>query len=203
MVDPWTNYIQLITGLSNATRARARSAARSALAQVGLDEVADDASERITKLTEEIQAASKANREMLENLISTEVERAAGHLGFARKDDLEAVRAEVAVLRTMIQLQTPNSAATTTSAETTASPTRKSSAKQAPAKKTTAKKVAGAAAKKAAASKTSDAKTATAKTPSAKIPAAKKAPAKKSPAPKSPAQEPLATSTSTDPEPTA
>lgn len=177
MVDPWSNYIQLVTGLSNATRARARNAARSMLSQVGLDEVADDATERITRLTEEIQAASKANREMLENLITTEVERAAGRLGFARKDDLEAIRAEVAVLRTMMQLQTPDSAATTATAAKT--PAKKAPATKAAASKTPATK---AAAKKTPATKASAAKaTGTA----AKKSAAKKSPAKKSAAPAS------------------
>lgn len=167
MVDPLPNYIQLVTGLSKATRARARSAARSVLSQVGLDEVADDASERITKLTEEIQAAGKANREMLENLISTEVERAAGRLGFARKEDLESVRAEVAVLRTMIELQTPGSAATTAATNTAATKTaaKRATGKKAPAKKAATKKVAGAAAKKSAATKTPAKKTAATTTP--------------------------------------
>jgi len=177
VVDPLPNYIQLVTGLTKATRARARSAARSVLSQVGLDEVADDASERITKLTEEIQAAGKANREMLENLITTEVERAAARLGFARKDDLESVRAEVAVLRTMIQLQTPGSAATTAT-----TPAKKASAAKAPAKKVAAKKVAGAAAKKSAADRT---------------------PVQPTLATDSPAEDAAATTTWTEPEPPA
>ena len=175
MVDPLPNYIQLVTGLSKATRARARSAARSVLSQVGLDEVADDATDRITKLTEEIQAAGKANREILENLITTEVERAAGRLGFARKTDLEAVRAEVSVLRTMIQLQTPDSAAPTRAPATTA--------KKAPAKKTATRK---APATKAPATKAPARKAPSTETPATKAPA-KKAPATTTAEPETPA----------------
>ena len=173
MVDPLPNYLQLVTGLSKATRARARSAARSVLSQVGLDEVADDATDRITKLTEEIQAAGKANREILENLITTEVERAAGRLGFARKTDLEAVRAEVAVLRTMIQLQTPDSAPTTRAPATTAekTATKKTATRKAPSRKAVAKKA-----------------------PSKKAPATKAA-ATKAPATKAPARKAAATTT--------
>lgn len=99
MVDARSNYVGLITGLSKATRARARTAARGVLAQAGLDEVAADAGERLSKLAEEILAASRANREMLENLVAAEVERAATRLGFVRADDLSAIRAELAALR--------------------------------------------------------------------------------------------------------
>ena len=48
--------------------------------------------ERMAKLAEEIGNASRANRELLENLIVAEVDRAASRLGFARAEDLQALR---------------------------------------------------------------------------------------------------------------
>ena len=53
----------------------------------------------MAKLAEEIGNASRANRELLENLIVAEVDKAASRLGFVRAEDLQELRAEVAELR--------------------------------------------------------------------------------------------------------
>jgi polyhydroxyalkanoate synthesis regulator phasin len=97
--------------------------------------------ERFTKLAEEVLQASKANRELLENLFLTEVERAAGRLGFARAEEVQALRDEIADLRaSIVALKAPaaataakRAAASTTNAATPA-------AKKTPAAKTTAAK---------------------------------------------------------------
>ena len=102
VVEAVQTYVNLVNGVSRATRERARAAARSLLAQAGLEEVANDAEQRVAKLTEEILGASRANRELLENVVATEVTKVASRLGFVRSDDLDEVREEIAELRAQL-----------------------------------------------------------------------------------------------------
>ena len=133
MSEALQNYVSLVNGLTRGSR------------------------ERFTKLAEEILQASKANRELVENLFVAEVERAAGRLGFARAEEVQALRDEIADLRaSIVALQAPAAA---TAAQRSAASTK--NAASAPAAKKTAAK----------------------KTPAKKVPA-KKAPAKKVPAKK-------------------
>lgn len=114
------NYVNLVNGLSRATRARAIAAARALLAQAGLEDAANDAGEKVTKLTEELLNASRANRELLENLVTAEVEKATAHLGLVRTEDLELVNREIARLqRDVIELRAALALATEATAATT------------------------------------------------------------------------------------
>ena len=111
------NYVNLVGGLTRATRSKASEAAQGLLAAAGLDDVAADAGERVTNLAEEIIAASRANRELLVKLVNTEVDKAAAKIGFARAEDLESLRGEVAELRAVLteqsaRAQTAEAAAT-------------------------------------------------------------------------------------------
>jgi polyhydroxyalkanoate synthesis regulator phasin len=128
VADALQSYVNLVSGLTRATRARASATAHALLAQAGLEEAANEASERVSKLAEEILHASRANREMFEKLVAAEVNRAAARLGFARAEDVEALRGEVDALRTELR-----------SAGTGEQPAAK---KTAPAKKAPAKKAA-------------------------------------------------------------
>jgi polyhydroxyalkanoate synthesis regulator phasin len=145
VVDPVPNYLALIGGLTQATRARARAAAQSLVTQAGLDGVAADAGELISKLTEEITAASRANRELLENLVTTEVDKAATRLGFARAQELAALRTEVDLLGARVAVLESRVPAKKAAASKSTAP------KAAAAKKTAAKR---AAAKQSAAAET-------------------------------------------------
>jgi polyhydroxyalkanoate synthesis regulator phasin len=99
------NYVSMVSGLTRMTREKALGTARSLLAQAGLDEVAADAQERVSKLADEILQTGKANRDLLEKFVAAEVDKAAGRLGFARTDDVEELRHEIASLRhTVAQL---------------------------------------------------------------------------------------------------
>lgn len=93
------NYVDMAAGVTRATKAKAREAARNLLATAGLEDVAVDATDRATKLAEEVIAASRANRELMGKLIASEVDKAAGRLGFVRADELDEVRRELAELR--------------------------------------------------------------------------------------------------------
>ncbi|GAB3925035.1 hypothetical protein GCM10011575_04760 [Microlunatus endophyticus] len=179
-----------IDGASQLTRTRAKQLAERLLTQAGLDnvdlgEAASEAGTRINQLAEEIIAARKANRALLQRTISTELERSLGRLGLARADEIAALRAEVAELRRDLDVLTVPGAA----GPAKKAPAKKAPAKKAPAKKSTAKHAAAkhAAAKKAAAKKSVAAEAPARMTPATTTPAtttpakktAKKTPAKK------------------------
>jgi formate dehydrogenase assembly factor FdhD len=97
--------------------------------QAGLEDVATEASERVTKLAEEIMNASRTNRELLQHFVTTEVDKAAARLGFARAEEVEALREEIASLRTQLNEATVRAGRTAAT---------KKAAKKAPARKTAA-----------------------------------------------------------------
>ncbi len=162
------NYVNLVGGLTKATRAKATEAAQGLLSATHLDEVASGASGKVSNLAEEILAASRANRELFAKTISAEVDKAASRLGFARSEELEAVREEIADLRVAVAEQSARAEAAQAAARRTAT------AKKTPATRTTAKR---AAAKKTSASKTAASKTAARKTAAAKESATTASPA--------------------------
>jgi polyhydroxyalkanoate synthesis regulator phasin len=129
MTDAFQAYINMVTGVTKATQAKAAATARAMVKQAGLEDVATEASERVTKLAEEIMNASRTNRELLQHFVTAEVDKAAARLGFARAEEVEALREEIASLRTQLN------EATVRAGKTAAT---KKAAKKAPARKTTA-----------------------------------------------------------------
>ena len=103
MAESWQSYANVVGGLTRSLRERALASTWALLGQVGLEDAVVDTGERIAKLAEEISNASRANRELLENLIVAEVDRAASRLGFVRTEDMQELRAEVAELRAEVQ----------------------------------------------------------------------------------------------------
>jgi predicted RNA-binding Zn ribbon-like protein len=103
VAESWQSYANLVGGVTRNLRGRASASTWALLGQVGLENAVVDAGERIAKLVEEIGNASRANRELLENLIVGEVDKAASRLGFVRTEDLQELRAEVAELRAEVQ----------------------------------------------------------------------------------------------------
>ena len=97
--DNVQSYVSMAAGLTKATREKARAAAKGLLAQAGLDDVATDAGDRVSKLADEIIQASRANRELLRKLVAAEIDKAAGRLGFARAEDLDGLRGQLDALR--------------------------------------------------------------------------------------------------------
>ena len=149
MAEAFQTYINMVTGVTKSSQAKASATARALLKQAGLEDVATEASERVTKLAEEIMNAGRTNRELWQHFVAAEVGKAAARLGFARADEVEALRDEIASLRAQV-----NEAAART-------------AKSAPAKKPAAKR---AAAKKASATITPTKKTTATKSSSRKPP---------------------------------
>lgn len=99
MAEAFQAYINMVTGVTKSTQAKAAATARALLKQAGLEDVATETSERVTKLAEEIMNASRTNRELLQHFVTSEVDKAAARLGFARADEVQALREEVAGLR--------------------------------------------------------------------------------------------------------
>lgn len=103
MVEAVQTYVNLVSGLTRVTLGTARAAARGVLGQVGLQGVADDAERRVNQVAEEIVSASRANRQLLENVVAAEVTKAASRWGFVRSEDLDEVREEIAELRAQLR----------------------------------------------------------------------------------------------------
>ncbi len=103
MAESRQSYVSVVGGVTRNLRERASATTWALLGQVGLEDAVVDTGERIAKLAEEIGNASRANRELLENLIVAEVDKAASRLGFVRAEDLDELRAELAELRAEVR----------------------------------------------------------------------------------------------------
>jgi len=166
-------YIQLASGLSDLTRARAMEAAQGLLSMpaAGLATSTKMASQA-SALADELLAAAVANRSNLTALVRSEVDAAImSRLGLVPLQKFEEAKAEAAELRKQV--------AALRSASSTTAPPKSPVKKAAPAAKTPAKKAAPAAKKAAPA----------AKSPVKKAASAAKTPAKKTAAAKSPAKK--------------
>ena len=130
MTEAFQAYINMVTGVTKTTQAKAAATARAMLKQAGLEDVATEASERVTKLAEEIMNASRTNRELLQHFVTIEVDKAAARLGFARAEELESLRDEIASLRSELNEAMLRAAK--------AEATKRTATKKAPAKKTAA-----------------------------------------------------------------
>jgi polyhydroxyalkanoate synthesis regulator phasin len=112
VLDALRGYVQLATGLTEVTVSKAREAAAAVIAQ-GIDlaaasrdvpggDTAKAAASQVQELADDLLENSKQNREMLTGLVRTEVDRAAGRMGFVREEELAAVRRHVSRLETQL-----------------------------------------------------------------------------------------------------
>ncbi len=91
------NYLEMATGLTEATAAKAMEVAGSLIAQgmsLGTKQPADVASS-VAQAADDLMEQSKSNRDLLVSLIRSEVDKAIGRVGFVREDELAALRARV------------------------------------------------------------------------------------------------------------
>jgi polyhydroxyalkanoate synthesis regulator phasin len=91
------NYLEMATGLTEATAAKAMEVAGSLIAQgmsLGTKQPADMASS-VAQAADDLMAQSKTNRDLLIGLIRTEVDKAISRVGFVREDELAALRARL------------------------------------------------------------------------------------------------------------
>jgi hypothetical protein len=130
VAEAFQAYINMLTGVTRTTQAKATATARALLRQAGLEKAATETGERATKLAEEIMNASRANRELLQRLVTAEVGKAAARLGFARVEEVHALRDEIAGLRAQLDEAMARSAKS--------APGSRATARKAPAEKTAA-----------------------------------------------------------------
>ena len=139
MSEAFQTYVNMVTGVTKTTQAKAAATARALMKQAGLEDMATETSERVTKLAEEIMSASRANRELLQHFVNAEVDKTAARLGFARADEVEALRDEIAQLRAQLEEATARMAkAESKWTATKRAPAKKTAATMASTKKTTA-----------------------------------------------------------------
>jgi len=146
-LDALRGYLQLASGLTDVTRERARAAARALVAQgeASVGAVVPPAvSGQVKSLTDDLLAASRANRSLLTSLIRAEVDRSVARLGLVSAAELNtATRRNRSLERRVDELEQELARArTSTARKSTArkSTARKSTARKSTAKKSTAKK---------------------------------------------------------------
>ena len=106
MLEGLRGYVQLATGLTEVTAAKARDAAMALVSQgMQVSGKTPDVVGSVQDLADDLVTTSKQNREMLVSLIRTEVDKAVGRMGFVREDELAALRARVDGLETKLQAQ--------------------------------------------------------------------------------------------------
>jgi hypothetical protein len=183
-------YIQLASGLSEVTRARATEVAQGLLSlpAVGVASGGQMAVQ-VGALAEELLAAAATNRQNLAALVRSEVDAAVNRLGLVSAEKLGESQSEVARLRAEVaQLRSASSKAT---ARTTA-PKRTAPKRTAPKRTAATKTAAKVSARKATAAKAPARKATAAKAPARKATAAK-ATARKATAAKATAKKATAT----------
>ena len=115
MLEALKGYVQLATGLAEVTVGKAREVA-GALVNQGLEvtgavpvpgkdhaaSAATAAAGQVAKIADDLVETSEQNRELLVGLVRTEVDRAAGRMGFVREEELAAVRRHVSRLESSL-----------------------------------------------------------------------------------------------------
>ena len=147
-------YLQLASGLSDLTRARAMEAAQGLLTlPVSSMATGTKMASQASALADELLAATVANRANLTALVRSEVDAAISRLGLVPVQKLEDAQAETAKLRKEVAtLRSASSKADTAKAPAKKAAAAKAPVKRAPAAKRPARKAAAKApAEKAAA----------------------------------------------------
>ena len=123
VMDALKGYVQLATGLTEVTAAKARDAA-TALVNQGMQWTgkSSEAMESVQDIADDLLVTSQQNREALMEMIRTEVDRAVGRLGFVREDELAALRARVERLESGTDAPSTASEAPTAGGDETPAP---------------------------------------------------------------------------------
>ncbi|MET7283292.1 polyhydroxyalkanoate synthesis protein PhaF [Kribbella sp. NPDC005582] len=172
VMDALRGYVQLANGLTEVSKQKAQAAAKALLQQTGADALTSGLTTKVGDLADEIVATSKSNRQLLQAIVTNEVEGAVARLGFVRSEEVAALTRRVEQLESELAEAHEQAAAATERAAAASVAAAKPASTQAPAKKAPAKK---AAVKKAPAKAAAAKKAAPAKKTAAKKTAAKKA----------------------------
>ena len=163
VLDGLRGYIQLANGLTDVTRERARAAARALVAQGGAV-VPTSVQAQVSTVTEDLLATSKANRNLLVNLVRGEVERSVARMGLVSTKDMAAAERRAAGLERRVAELEEELSRSTTARKAANTRARKATAKKTAAKKTAKKTATTTAATETAAAETAAPTTAAAET---------------------------------------
>ncbi|TCC34533.1 polyhydroxyalkanoate synthesis protein PhaF [Kribbella capetownensis] len=141
VLDALRGYVQLASGLTEVTRQRAQAAAKALLQQTGADTLTTGLTSKVSELTDEIVATSKSNRQLLQAIVSNEVEGAVARLGFVRSEEVAGLTRRVQRLEQELAEERAAHPAADVDAHAPKHPAKKAAAKKA-AKKAAAKKAA-------------------------------------------------------------
>jgi polyhydroxyalkanoate synthesis regulator phasin len=94
MLEALRGYVTLAGGLTEASRRKALDTARAVLSQAPGQDGAP-AQRQVQQLADELLATARSNRELLQQLVRGEVQRAAHALGLVREPDFSALSARV------------------------------------------------------------------------------------------------------------
>lgn len=89
MNKEWQKYLDLASGLREATQKRAESVVRTLVKQ---GEIATD---RAEKAVDELLSRSESNRKAIASIVRSETEKAVDRLGLVRQKDLRALERKV------------------------------------------------------------------------------------------------------------
>ncbi len=151
VMDALRGYVQLANGLAEVSKQKAEAAAKALLQQTGADALTSGLTTKVGDLADEIVATSKSNRQLLQAIVTNEVEGAVARLGFVRSEEVAALTRRVQQLETeLAEAQAPGPVAAVKKApakkvapaKKAPAPAKKAVAKKAPVKKTAAKKAA-------------------------------------------------------------
>ena len=96
MFEDLRGYLQMASGLTEITAAKAKEIAMALVSQgLNMSAKGPDVVGQVQELADDLVSTSKENREMLLGLIRSEVDRAVGRMGFVREDELAALRRHV------------------------------------------------------------------------------------------------------------
>lgn len=106
MLDDLRTYLQMATGVTEATTAKAREVVSgllaSGMALTAKAVPAPDMVGQVQELADDLVETSRNNRELLTGTIRAEVDKAVGRMGFVREDELAAVRRHVQRLQVQV-----------------------------------------------------------------------------------------------------
>lgn len=97
MIDVLRSYLQMASGLVEASTDKAKDAAASLVSQ-DIDITAlspESLAAQVQELADELVEQSRTNREILVGLVKSEVDRTVSRMGFVREEELAAVRKHV------------------------------------------------------------------------------------------------------------
>lgn len=134
MQDAWRAYLELVLGLSEASRQKAQQVVRDLVGRGGAT------AGQIQTAASELLSTSRANRETMVRLVRYEVDRALGAVGLATAEEVATLTARVDELERRLRDAPAEPAAAP--AKPPAKKVAKKATKKAVAKKSTARKAA-------------------------------------------------------------